>query len=663
MPLTERALQQLAPDILDRFSYDALRKILSSIEKDIEDFKGDDRSAKLDDILKTALQEGWISELLVKLKEARPAYPDFGAAIDKALAAHAQKSQDGEGAAVPGRGPESKNGAVQPGRVASVRLSGDQIESLTKLTEQYYDVETLERLVRFKCERDLRTIDAFQNKTSGIYRLFDASEKEGWLLKLVKALADARPQVPEFRELYDEIGQPAAATDITIAPATPSPGPAANPAPPAPPASTVSVRQAGLLGDWYGAQMQGAGPKGAPISYPLRLQIRNIAPDIRGIFRFTFRSQDKSLDETIEFVGQLIQDRFLRIWYCDDKSGKVQLGSLLLELSDDGLELAGFDVGYGYSSGQIATARTMLRKQSILIDPLIDLMQRGAFPPSWATRAAFVNPKAAKYWQTRAITLESEAKIVETYIASLAALDGNWDLMISCGPGDAVVDRKLVAALSGRVKQYVPIDISQGACNTAVHAVAAICPVPVGIVGDLEEGFDFITGALQQVNPGRILLLCTGNLIGNLDVGERTLLENLAGLTRSNDIVLLSFATGAFAEPADRATFDANVVWDDLHDLVACGLENVTGQDWQTVKKDVNNRIAVRVGVSDVPGATTRQLFDNQSGKTVLTMRRYDFAKIVAWIRAAFPFQNIKSVQVATSEAAVQLGIVVLQRI
>jgi len=205
-----------------------------------------------------------------------------------------------------------------------VRLSGDQIELLTTLTERYFDVDTLERLVRFKCNRNLKTIDAFQNKTSGIFRLFDDSEKAGWLLTLVKALSDARPEVPEFLQLYNELSRPASSDVHAENRHQLNTGPNVN----APPVG-LTGRQSVLLGDWYGAQMQGTGPKGAPISYPLRLQIRSISPDIRGIFRFTFRSEDKSLDESIDFMGALIQDRFFRIWYCDEKSGKVQLGAVL----------------------------------------------------------------------------------------------------------------------------------------------------------------------------------------------------------------------------------------------------------------------------------------------------------------------------------------------
>jgi hypothetical protein len=528
-------------------------------------------------------------------------------------------------------------------------MRGDEIEQLTNLTGQYYAVEELERLVRFKCNRNLKSIDDFKNYTSGIFNLLRDAEQTDWLLDLVKALADGRPTVTQFLQIYNDLKREKA-----------SDFPAGQNAKAG--AARISARESALFGDWFGAQMQGTGPKGGPISYPIRLQIQSVSPEVSGIFRFSFISDEASLNESLDFKGSLIQGRFAQLSYCDEKSGKVQLGVQLLELSDDGCELKGYDVGYGYSSKQIATARTVLRKQSIIIDPFLDLIQKGSVPQKWATRAAFIHSGAATYWQGSNTPLENESRAIEAYISLLAA-DGAWDLMVSLGPGDVTVDRKLVAALGARIKRYVPVDISQGICKAAVHSIGALCPVPLGIAADLEGGTGFVSGALKQLDPGRLLVICTGNLIGNLDSGEANLIKNLVTLTRPEDSVLLSVATGRFSEPADRATLEPAIRLDDLKDLISYGLENITGQDWQTIRGELDDRLAVRAGASDVPGSSTRELYDQRSNRTALVLRRYDFAKFVDWIRPKFPSSSVQSLETSTSNPNVGIGCLALKRV
>jgi hypothetical protein len=56
-------------------------------------------------------------------------------------------------------------------------------------------------------------------------------------------------------------------------------------------------------------------------------------------------------------------DRFLLLNFEDAISGKVQFGSLLLELSADGTVLQGTEVGVGYTTKRVGTAEVMLRKK------------------------------------------------------------------------------------------------------------------------------------------------------------------------------------------------------------------------------------------------------------------------------------------------------------
>jgi hypothetical protein len=61
-----------------------LSSVLTFVEKNIEDF-GRKREEAIDALLIRASQEGWMDELLLKLKAERPRLDDFGKKIDKAL--------------------------------------------------------------------------------------------------------------------------------------------------------------------------------------------------------------------------------------------------------------------------------------------------------------------------------------------------------------------------------------------------------------------------------------------------------------------------------------------------------------------------------------------------------------------------------------------------
>jgi len=119
-----------------------------------------------------------------------------------------------------------------------------------------------------------------------------------------------------------------------------------------------------LVGKWEGLERQAAGPDGQPIEYPVYLTIRWQDRVAKGDFRFVWSKEGVVLvDETLPFEGGFVSDRFLLLNFEDPISGKIQFGSLLLELSDDGSTLKGVDVGVGYSSGRIVTGDVEFRKK------------------------------------------------------------------------------------------------------------------------------------------------------------------------------------------------------------------------------------------------------------------------------------------------------------
>jgi pimeloyl-ACP methyl ester carboxylesterase len=121
----------------------------------------------------------------------------------------------------------------------------------------------------------------------------------------------------------------------------------------------------GLAGKWIGRQKQAVGPAGRPIEYDVGLSIEVENEKLAGVFRFSWkRDDDLIVDEVLPFSGGLLHDRYVVLNYRDDVSGKIQFGTLVLELSDDAGALTGQDIGFGYSTKKIATAEVTFRKEA-----------------------------------------------------------------------------------------------------------------------------------------------------------------------------------------------------------------------------------------------------------------------------------------------------------
>lgn len=124
-----------------------------------------------------------------------------------------------------------------------------------------------------------------------------------------------------------------------------------------------AARKNALAGRWEGLEKQAKGPAGKPIEYPVYLTIGLEGNVAKGQFRFVWSENNLVLvDETLPIEGGFF-DRYLVLKFEDTVSGKLQFGTLLLELGDDGATLEGVDVGVGYTSGRIVMGEVTFRKQ------------------------------------------------------------------------------------------------------------------------------------------------------------------------------------------------------------------------------------------------------------------------------------------------------------
>ncbi len=123
------------------------------------------------------------------------------------------------------------------------------------------------------------------------------------------------------------------------------------------------------------------------------------------------------------------------------------------------------------------------------------------------------------------------------------------DTLVELGSGSSEKTRLLLnaCAAGGRLRRYVPQDVSESALRSAVTAVAAEYPdlLVHGFVGDFTRHLDRLPGA----DGGRRLVAFLGGTIGNLLPGERDVfLATLHSALEPGEMLLLG--AGLVTDPA-----------------------------------------------------------------------------------------------------------------
>jgi len=258
-------------------------------------------------------------------------------------------------------------------------------------------------------------------------------------------------------------------------------------------------------------------------------------------------------------------------------------------------------------------------------------------PVEWHQRALYCGTEGAKAWLAYA---DDEFNNVQTSNdrdldreGIVAALnDGTWSSYVSLGPGDGRRDRHVCDKLRalGAIVQYVPVDISEGLIHHAVKTLSASgAIVPFGILGDFEDGQDFLFEQIKDSLPHPWLLGLLGNTLGNLDIGAETFLRRIAQHMRSGDELLLDVTTATAPwefEPYHRY-FQSPV----RRQFIAQGIARQLGQNPQEIMNRFESRICAKP--ANAPNYAQQQLiYDKETGKLGLTLRVYYFEKFREWI-------------------------------
>jgi L-histidine N-alpha-methyltransferase len=206
-----------------------------------------------------------------------------------------------------------------------------------------------------------------------------------------------------------------------------------------------------------------------------------------------------------------------------------------------------------------------------------------------------------EYYPTR-----REREILAARVDEIAQLS-QADTLIELGSGTSEKTRLLLSALAaaGRLRRFVPFDVSEAILRDSARAILAEYPgIQVcGIVGDFERHLDalprdgrrlvaFLGGTIGNLRPPARALLLAG-LARSLDSGDQLLLgadlvkprarleaayDDPGGFSARFSLNLLTVLNRELGADFDSAQFRHDAVWDAEHEWMEIGLVSLRAQ-------------------------------------------------------------------------------------
>lgn len=297
----------------------------------------------------------------------------------------------------------------------------------------------------------------------------------------------------------------------------------------------------------------------------------------------------------------------------------------------------------------------------------------GKFPPTWAGRALYVTDAGASRWlrMTRdpkyTLGIADPLGVLSLYIRAVRyfipkAVLKQLGLIVSLGPGGAHNEQQLLDALaagpSERLFQWIPVDISNGLLSHCVSRLMGSQAIPMGIVGDHEDGLSFIFGRMLAKDPDvrpSILVTMFGGTFANLDGLEGRFINELKGRLVKNDYVLIDIPVkGTQWEPEKDPRMDIASYSLEMREFIGGGLADrlgVPGDRASIVEQFATRVVAECTATSDIPGTSSIDIKDSDTTQLLLRFRRYDLAELSTWFSEQ---DGLELVTVLTTEAGAQ---------
>ncbi|MCB9050767.1 MAG: L-histidine N(alpha)-methyltransferase [Lewinellaceae bacterium] len=280
------------------------------------------------------------------------------------------------------------------------------------------------------------------------------------------------------------------------------------------------------------------------------------------------------------------------------------------------------------------------------VDPEIANWMVGEIPANRSQCSLYLDSGGGKAWLSLVDagvykTNTSYNKIEELIIETLKIETLDVNAFISFGPGDGGTDYKILSSLLEPI-HYIPIDISNVLLLRSILKLRDIAHIPFGILGDFEEGFSFIRNKLEKEVNAPIIVSMIGNTLGNLDINENPLLANLAGFLKKGDYLVLhvSVYSQSWEFKSDYWVQKENHT-SKMRQWIAQGISRKTNKEMEEVLRNYAElEITERIH-SDIPNS--RSINFSYRGDKILSIRRYDWASFIGWIKQNMdPFEIIR---------------------
>ena len=271
---------------------------------------------------------------------------------------------------------------------------------------------------------------------------------------------------------------------------------------------------------------------------------------------------------------------------------------------------------------------------------------------SWHNKFLYFGLEGAKAWYSVSedpvySDPQREDKIIDVFNNLLKDLHSK--IFISLGPGNAKLDLELIKILKRRNKtiKYIPVDISDALLFWAIVTISSEVNVPFGILTDIEERLYFIKNKIFEISLRPKIFTLIGNTLGNLQINEKTFLDELSSVMEIDDFFLLNVSTitkqwKLFLDPRMKYENYTN----SIKFFLTRGISIHTGESTKWLIKNFTKVVGFRHNkrinnnISEVI-----EIYDKRNDRLITRISRYLFENLVNWINERKDFQIIFSHQ------------------
>ena len=165
---------------------------------------------------------------------------------------------------------------------------------------------------------------------------------------------------------------------------------------------------------------------------------------------------------------------------------------------------------------------------------------------SWSSRAIYIGHNAAKHWIAFSSADENTpAGKFYKLITKINSLIGSrsFNSVISFGPGDGKIDKKILMHIKSRSKSrrvnYIPVDISPFLLQQTLNEIkGSDIDVPIMVHGDIEDDLGIIMNYISYNTADPRLFIILGGTFANIEESESTFFLSMKSHIGKNDLIL-----------------------------------------------------------------------------------------------------------------------------